>query len=66
MKKLITIIILIFLPLISVFSQASKPRISVIPFNPVGISKNDAHTITGIFETALVKTDHINQKQFSN
>ncbi|MDA3938808.1 MAG: PEGA domain-containing protein [Spirochaetia bacterium] len=37
-----------------------------MPFNPIGVSKNDALVVTGLFETGLVKTDSFNvieQKQ---
>ncbi|MBI9109303.1 MAG: PEGA domain-containing protein [Spirochaetales bacterium] len=34
-----------------------NPRIAVVPFNAIGVSENDAQVLTGLFETALVKTD---------
>ena len=40
----------------TVFAQ-TKPRIAVVPFNPIEVSKSDAAVVTGLFETALVKTE---------
>ena len=37
-----------------------KPLIAVMPFNPIGVSKNDALVVTGLFETGLVKTESFN------
>ena len=40
----------------SSYSQA-KPRIAVIPFNALSVSEADAEVVTGLVETALVKTE---------
>lgn len=37
-------------------SQEDLPRIAVIRFNYINVSKSDAEVITGLFETALVNT----------
>jgi TolB-like protein len=39
---------------------AEKPRIAVIPFNHISVSKADADVVTGLFETGLVKTETYN------
>jgi len=31
-----------------------------MPFNNIGVSKNDARVVTGLFETGLVKTNSYN------
>ena len=52
-RFLITILLLsVLLPL-----AAQKPRVTVIPFNSIGISKSDAQGLTLLFETALHNTD---------
>ncbi len=51
---------LTFIIILSTFGEQSKPRIAVMPFNPIGVSKNDAQIVTGLFETGLVKTNSFN------
>lgn len=34
-----------------------RPRIAIIPLNPIGVSKAEAQTMTGLLETGLVKAD---------
>jgi hypothetical protein len=38
------------------YGQQNPPRIAVISFNYINVSKSDAQVITGLFETALVNT----------
>ncbi len=59
-KQKIIIFLLAFMIVLPNFGQQIKPRIAVMPFNPIGVSKNDAQVITGFFETGLVKTDSFN------
>lgn len=49
-------LIIIFIINLAAFGDQLKPRIAVMPFNPIGVSKNDAKVVTGLFETGLVKT----------
>ena len=37
--------------------SAQKPRVTIIPFNSIGISKSDAQGLALLFETALHNTD---------
>jgi len=55
MKK-IMFLLLLFSVMIPVFSL-DKPRVAVVPFNSIGVSEKDAQVLSGLFETALVKTD---------
>ncbi len=59
-NKLLTVLIFTFVLILSSFSEQLKPRIAVLPFNPIGVSKNDALVVTGLFETGLVKTESFN------
>ncbi len=52
----ISAIILILLSVGMLFSQ-DKPRVSVVPFNATKVSKQDAATLTLLFETDLVNTE---------
>ncbi len=66
MKKNVILILLAFIT-VSVFAK-ENPRVAVVPFNPVGVSENEAMVITSLFETALVQTesfDVIEQNQIS-
>jgi hypothetical protein len=47
---------LLLAPLALAFPQASAPRIAMLPLNPISVSKADANVLTGLMETALVKT----------
>jgi TolB-like protein len=48
---------LLLLPLpAQLYSQQSRPRIAVLPFNYLSASKSDAQAITGLFEIGLVNT----------
>ena len=48
--------LLICVIILSAFGEQTKPRIAVIPFSAINISESNAQTVTGLFETALVKT----------
>ena len=50
------VFIYFFLCLFIVHSQEYLPRIAVIPFNYINISKSDTEIITGLFEIALIRT----------
>lgn len=39
-----------------VFAQERLPRIAIVPFSAIQVSKAEAEILTGLFETALVKT----------
>ncbi len=43
--------------ILSGFTEELKTRIAIIPFTAINISESNARTITGLFETALVKTN---------
>ncbi len=58
MKQPLFIFLLAFAA-ISLYSQ-QNPRVAVVPFNAIGVSANEALVITGLFETALVKTESFN------
>jgi len=49
-------LIIIFIINLAAFGDQLKPRIAVMPFNPIGVSKNDVQVFTGLFETGLVNT----------
>ncbi len=49
--------LLTFMFLLSIFGEQTKPRIAVIPFSAINIPESTAQTVTGLFETALVKTN---------
>ncbi len=53
----IFLFLLLFTLLLEANAQANQPRIAVIPLNHINVSKSDAEAITGLFETALVKTE---------
>lgn len=55
--------LLTFIFLLTTFAEQTKPRIAVIPFSAINIPESNAQTVTGLFETALVKTG---LTQFSN
>ena len=59
-KLQLIVFFLTFVIVLSSFSQQSKPRIAVMPFNHIGVSKNDTKVVTGLFETGLVKTNSFN------
>jgi hypothetical protein len=49
------LLLLLFLPIQDV--AAELPRLAVIPFNAVGVSEQDAQSISLLFETELQKTE---------
>ena len=51
------ICIYLILSFTSIHSQEHLPRIAIIPFNYINVSKQDAEVITSLFETALVNTE---------
>ena len=55
-KKILIIIFLIF-TFYSNASETTPPKVAVIPFNPLGVSTEDAFGFTLVFETALQQTD---------
>jgi hypothetical protein len=55
-RTYLTAFLLAFFITLSTFGEQSKPRVAVIPFSAINIPKSNAQTITGLFETALVKT----------
>ena len=55
MRKTLTLLLLSVIAIFNVHS-AGEPRAAVIPFNAIGISEQDAQVLSGLFETALVKT----------
>ena len=59
-KKTFAALVVITILAIPVIADQSKPRIAVMPFNNIGVSKNDARVVTGLFETGLVKTNSYN------
>ena len=59
MKKFFSFIMLVVF-CTSAFSQDSAPRVAVLPFNHINVSESEALVITGLFETALVKTEAFN------
>ena len=56
MKKIL-ILLLMFSAALSCFAIEEQPRIAVVPFNAIGVSERDAQVLSGLFETALVKTN---------
>ncbi len=48
--------IIFFLSTINLYAQ-DRPRIAVIPLNPISVTKSDSSTLTGLLETGLVKTE---------
>jgi hypothetical protein len=48
--------IIFFLLLVLLPAAAQKPRITVIPFSSIGLSKSDAESLTLLFEAALQNT----------
>jgi len=59
MKRILRLLVGLVLAFvqIGVFAQSDNPRIAVIPFNHINLSEADASVLTGLFETALVKTE---------
>ncbi len=55
-KIRITAFIFTFIIILSAFTEQYKPRIAVIPFSAINLPESNAQTVTGLFETALVKT----------
>ncbi len=55
MKKPLLIVVLLFVSLLPVV--ADKPRIAVIPFDSIGLSKANVHSLSLLFETALLNTN---------
>ncbi len=53
----ICLFLLLFTLLFEANAQSNQPRIAVLPLNHINVSKSDAEAITGLFETALVKTE---------
>ena len=56
MKK-IFIILLMISAVLPCFAVDEQPRVAVVPFNAIGVSEKDAQVLSGLFETALVKTN---------
>ena len=56
MKKIFVVLFLVIIT-VSVFAVDEQPRIAVVPFNAIGVSERDAQVLSGLFETALVKTN---------
>ncbi len=54
-KRFILIFFIVMTICMPLFSQ-QKSRVAVLPFGGVEVSKSEAKVITGLFETALVKT----------
>jgi hypothetical protein len=50
--RLVPLIICLFGPLI-IFVQSNKPRVAVIPFNPINNSQSDAIILSGLLETVM-------------
>ncbi len=48
--------IIFFLSIINLYAQ-ERPRIAIIPLNPISVSKADAAALTGLLETSLVNTE---------
>ena len=64
MRKSFAVFLFIISPII-IFAL-DNPMVAIVPFNPVGVSENEALVITNLFETALVQTgsfDVIEQNQ---
>ena len=57
MKKATIILLLMLSAAISSFAIEEQPRVAVVPFNAIGVSERDAQVLSGLFETALVKTN---------
>jgi len=55
-KSHLIALLLICVVIFSTFGEQTKPRIAVIPFSAINIPESNAQTVTGLFETALVKT----------
>ncbi len=55
MKKPLLIVVLLFVSFLPVV--ADKPRIAVIPFDSIGLSKANVHSLSLLFETALLNTN---------
>ncbi len=60
MKFKSVIYFLLFLSLITGLSAQEKPRIAVLQFSAISVSETDAKALSGLFETALVKTEAYN------
>jgi len=56
MQKYIFSLFIILITINSVFSQ-EKPRVALIPLNPMGVSDTEAEVASNLLETALVNTD---------
>ena len=57
MRIRISILLFCFLlPLVTICSQEQYPSIAVLPFDAITVSESDAAVLSGLFETALVKT----------
>ena len=56
MKKIFVVLFLVIIT-VSVSAVDEQPRIAVVPFNAIGVSERDAQVLSGLFETALVKTN---------
>ena len=64
--KRITLSGLIFLFFTSILVSQELPRIAVIPFDAVSVSRNDASIATMLFETSLVNTEKYTVVEQSN
>lgn len=56
-KQYILAFILTFIVIFSSIGKELKPRIAIIPFTAINIPESNAQTITGLFETAIAKTN---------
>jgi hypothetical protein len=66
-SRLVCAILCVCIGVLPAFGQG-KPRIAIIPLNPINVSRSDAEVVSGLLETALVKTeayDVIEQREVS-
>ncbi len=50
-------VVVLFLSGVSVLSAEQRARIAVLPFSANGVAEKDARALSGLFETAMVKTE---------
>jgi TolB-like protein len=50
-------VLFIVVSAVHVAAQDNKPRVAIIPFNHISVSKADSEALTNLFETALVTTE---------
>ena len=56
MRRIVILISFLIFAVSCLYAQDEQPRVAVVPFNSIGVSENDAQILSGLFETALVKT----------